>query len=76
MDVVLSTNVKLNEKFKVINKETLKLNMWNHISIILDNKELKIYINGNLDSRHNMLGTPFNNEYPLYITYNFLSIIL
>ena len=68
MDVVLSTNVKLNEKFNVINKETLKLNSWNHISIILDNKELKIFINGNLDSTHNILGTPFNNEYPLYIT--------
>ena len=68
MDVVLSTNVKLNEQFKIINKNALKINNWNHISIVLDNKELKIFINGNLDSTHNILGTPFNNEYPLYIT--------
>ena len=68
MSVILSTNFKLNETFKIVNKESTKLNMWNHISLILDNKELKIYVNGNLDSTHNLMGTPFNNEYPLYIT--------
>jgi len=68
MSVILSTNFKLDEIFKIANKESTKLNMWNHISLILDNKELKIYVNGNLDSTHNLMGTPFNNEYPLYIT--------
>ena len=45
----------------------LPLNEWAHLSYVKQGKELKLYINGQLDNRVSLVGTPLANTGTLYL---------
>ncbi|MFM6322274.1 MAG: LamG-like jellyroll fold domain-containing protein, partial [Microcystis panniformis] len=48
-------------------KESLVINEWNHIAMTYDGSSFKLYLNGKLDNKVDIVATPYQNTYPVRI---------
>jgi hypothetical protein len=72
LKVVLSTDKNLREEFDIIKPDILRTTndqtVWDHIELIVHNKGLIVYINGNKEYEVNTVGTVIQNPYSLKVT--------
>ena len=63
----LQINITTTEEESLTSNSKLSFQRWTHISIINQNKKLKLYVNGILDSEINLKDNPTQVESALYI---------
>lgn len=66
VEIRMSTNYSNSEAR--LSKGRIKVGRWNHIGLIILDKTVNLYINGNLDSVHDLNARPNNNDYSLFLT--------